>query len=538
MWRKRVASGHIIQQMRLIALATCLLTVGCARWLFVPPLTTPAQGGRPWIEVRSEHFRVRTDVSARVASKTALELEQIWSAFEQLSDVAITGGERLTGIIDVVVFHRDADFFEVAEGPPSWGAFFREVPLGRERLPTVVSRGLVGEPARRLLQHELTHRLVSHFIPGAPLWLNEGLAQYLSTFELDRGVARFGKRPKMERFNANAPLQLNVWPTGLDRLPSLKALVHADLRAFRSLADAGQYYVASWALVHYLEHSPDLRPRFLAYQRSIAAGEPPDDAFARAFAGVDLQALDRDYRDEATTAFVAEIERPFSAVAVAAPSPPRVLDEAEVHLQFAILRPWTADPVQAARVRADLDQALERAPDSPEVAYVRGWFEALTGHYAAAEAEARRALARRPDEPRYRLALAHFIYDRVTTAPPPRDWEPLREPLKRIWAVAHSAEALNLIGCAYAQMGELDLALPFARRAVQADPSCWYCLDTLALLLAGTGFYEDAIPLQERAVALMPAHRPVPDVLERLEQYRAVLKARRDAGTVKPAVAR
>jgi hypothetical protein len=102
----------------------------------------------------------------------------------------------------------------------------------------------------------------------------------------------------------------------------------------------------------------------------------------------------------------------------------------------------------------------------------------------------------------------------------------VREPLKQTWALAHTASAFNLIGWAYARMGEVDLGLPFARRAVAEEPGCWECLDTLALLLADTGFYEDALPLQERAVALMPEGRREPDVLKRLDRYRAALKRR------------
>ncbi len=39
----------------------------------------------------------------------------------------------------------------------------------------------------RGLTHELTHRFVHFYLPGAPRWLNEGLAKYYSTMVIEDG---------------------------------------------------------------------------------------------------------------------------------------------------------------------------------------------------------------------------------------------------------------------------------------------------------------------------------------------------------------
>jgi tetratricopeptide (TPR) repeat protein len=490
--------------MRIAALVLCL--AGCSSW----------------VEVRSPHFRLRTDFSPAAATKAVSQLEEIWSAFEQLSTVGIAGEKPLTGSIDVVAFFHNWDF-ESLTPVQTWDAFFREVRIGVEPQPTVVTRGLVGQGARRVLQHELAHRMVAHFIPGAPVWLHEGLAQYFETFEIVDGLARFGKRPPTLHFTRfNQPSYYST-VVSVDQLPSLEQLLRADWTTFHEERNEHRYYAAAWALVHHLEVTPELRRRFRAYQRGLAGGDPNEVAFARAFAGVDRAALDRSFREEAADVGVKVLEGHFAATAPAAPAPPHALDRVDVRLLFATLKAWTRD--QAAAVAAELDAAEALAPGSPEVAYTRAWFDAAFGRLDKAEAGVRGALSQCPDEPRYQLAWVNFLFERIAASPPPRDWTPLRAPLKQVWPHARSAESLNLVGWAYAQMGDIDLGLVFARRAVEERPDCWECLDTLALLLSQTGYVEEALTLQERAVALIPERRSVPELLERLERYRREVKA-------------
>lgn len=65
---------------------------------------------------------------------------------------------------------------------------------------------------------------------------------------------------------------------------------------------------------------------------------------------------------------------------------------------------------------------------------------------------------------------------------------------------------------------DLDLALRYARRAVELDPLDYHCT-MLAGIHAQRGEFEQAISVQQRAIAVLEAQRPkiLPHELERFE---------------------
>ena len=60
---------------------------------------------------------------------------------------------------------------------------------------------------------------------------------------------------------------------------------------------------------------------------------------------------------------------------------------------------------------------------------------------------------------------------------------------------------------------------------VAAEPSCWECLDTLALLVFQKGSAEEAVELQRWAISIMPESRSDKDVIERLRRYEQAVKS-------------
>jgi len=489
----------------------------CGHTGYRAPLTCPEHGGPAWTEVASPHFRVLTDQSPAVAERISHSLEETWAAFEKLWGVGMVGRGAPTGRVDFVAFDRKEDFVEVSSLPRS-KAIFCERQTELDPQPTIVSWGPLGENARNVLQHELAHRFVRNTIQFAPVWLNEGLAEYFSTFELIDGVARFGKRP-YRLVNVAGSIDAG-W---VERLPSLEKLLGTGWGAFHDENDERYFYPAAWGLVHYFEHTADLRPRFRDYQRRLANGEEPLPAFDAAFEGVDRARIDREFHQQARDPGVAVLEGRFSAT-VAPSSPPRRLGDAEVHVLYAWLRPLSRSGLP--KIRAELDEAARLEPRSGMIADARAWFELRSGHIPDAEDAAHRAVELAPSEPQFQLTLAQTLLLRTMLTPAPRDWKPLRALLKPLWPSAKTAPELNLIAGAYAQMGEPDLALPFAKKAVETDPACWICLHTLARVLADTGFVEEALPLEERAVALLPEHVKIPAMLKKLDEYRKQVASR------------
>jgi tetratricopeptide (TPR) repeat protein len=132
----------------------------------------------------------------------------------------------------------------------------------------------------------------------------------------------------------------------------------------------------------------------------------------------------------------------------------------------------------------------------------------------------------KPDEPRYLAALLESLYEIERRKPrAERNVDALRAPLTQLRRIAGSASQLNEVGWLYGELKQPDLGLPSAKRAVELDPRCWQCLDTLARLYADMGFFEEALPLERRAANLMPEYASAATVLTRLARYEEAVKA-------------
>jgi hypothetical protein len=126
-----------------------------------------------------------------------------------------------------------------------------------------------GDRVAEDLRHEVAHGYLHAVVPGLPLWLDEGLAEY---FEVPRGLSGVN-RPHLDQLtSANVP----DWKPNLERLESLSAtgeMTQAD-------------YAESWAWVHFLlESSPERQDLLRGYLRSLGKPqrrEPLSQALRRA----------------------------------------------------------------------------------------------------------------------------------------------------------------------------------------------------------------------------------------------------------------
>src|SRR5258708_1660885 len=162
-----------------IASATILLALGCATGKSSGP-RCPADGGSPWIAVTSTHFVLSTDRDEQEARQISNDLESMFAA---IADVGLASTDVPKLRIDVVYFRRRDDYLQFA--PELSSALFHWArPNDFERAPLVLVEGDLVHRTRERLQHELTHWFVHHHLPQAPIWLHEGLADYLSTLDV------------------------------------------------------------------------------------------------------------------------------------------------------------------------------------------------------------------------------------------------------------------------------------------------------------------------------------------------------------------
>ena len=149
-------------------------------------------------------------------------------------------------------FHRDADVNDIALSLEGFD----------ESLPVVF--------------HEYTHLLVRNAVRSVPVWLNEGLAEYYSTFMLAATGASA---------DAGRPIVPHVRLLRERYMPISELIaVDAGSQLYDEAARRSIFYAESWALIHYLMiEAPDGPASINRYVAGTARGTRPADAFFDAF---------------------------------------------------------------------------------------------------------------------------------------------------------------------------------------------------------------------------------------------------------------
>jgi tetratricopeptide (TPR) repeat protein len=134
-------------------------------------------------------------------------------------------------------------------------------------------------------------------IPGAPLWLEEGMATYLEGSRYDPAGGRFDFRPNLAWLDS---LKRILQDPVLASRYGLQDLLLADRRAAETNIEV--FYPAAWGLVYFLLESPDRRYNRILWD-SISAldpaatvGENSRRALEKAFAWIALPELEEALR--------------------------------------------------------------------------------------------------------------------------------------------------------------------------------------------------------------------------------------------------
>jgi tetratricopeptide (TPR) repeat protein len=194
----------------------------------------------------------------------------------------------------VVVFRDQATFRRFAprdsRGRPmvNVGGYFSRQPDANFIVMPSAGRG---EYSLQTIFHEYTHYVVSRNVRGPiPGWLNEGLAEFYSTFRGDfRGRTLIGSAPP-SRVRA---IRDSTW------VPLRDIVSPRDLQAmWRWDRQIALYYAESWALVHYIivDRTHPVANPIATYLTSFRRTGNHDSAFMEAF-GVDVGGMDKELRE-------------------------------------------------------------------------------------------------------------------------------------------------------------------------------------------------------------------------------------------------
>jgi tetratricopeptide (TPR) repeat protein len=327
----------------------------------------------------------------------------------------------------------------------------------------------------RSVYHELTHCFMRNNSGGElPVWFNEGVAEFYSTFE------PYGR----DKLHVGRPIADHLQRLQSRGLIPLARLFRIDYNSpeYSERDRTGDFYAESWLLVHYLMIGNAERHEHLAqFLTLLTANEPPESAVQKAF-GIPIERLDNElfrYSKQPTMSLVeyTVAQRQTHAIPDPAPAPRgatllalgRFLehtptpDEARPFFEaaaranpesgdaYAALAELSVREGKTAEEPAFLEKAT-RLGTSDANAYARYAMQLTASQPEAALAMLERAAAMNPRSAMVYSQLA-YVYDLT------------HQPEKAIAAYAHSLEieprqeaALNLVSL-YAREGKRDAAM-------------------------------------------------------------------------------
>jgi hypothetical protein len=481
--------------------------------------------GKTWSEIRSQHFILRTDVDPDVAERRVHDLENEVAALTDVYASLLGAFDAPHDVTEVIVFNACSEVEALHANALGFVTATRDFEA-RRIMVTCESFRYAGQ----VFMHELVHVFNRHAFGPLPVWLEEGLAGYLMTVAVENGQVVIG-RPFIDTQNLHGHVVANM--------PTLDKVLGADWQHFHFGNEESAYYLAAKNLVGVMNTRSDAdQKHFLQYLRLLAHATDRDAAWRQTFGTVNQEELGEDMRLYHTNAGVRVSRLPhFDPPALSMEG--EKLRAGEVHalwVQAQLLRGRMENP---APLLEQIDAAVAEDPSWPDADFWRAVvyrYQAKPDRLKVVEL-LRAHLALRPSDERALIGVleAQLGQDDVGEASSGHETEaarlaPVQPDALALAKVAQSSTALNLVGWYFALRRMPDVGLTFARRALAADATCAACMDTLAVLLAENGRFEEAYEDEEAAVGMAGDRAVSPTVQERLGRFRAL----RDKCRAKP----
>jgi tetratricopeptide (TPR) repeat protein len=269
---------------RLIAVAVLVVALPLGAQ-FVPPVlkgikggATPRQANGPipfpaanehWLRARSTHFVFISSAGEKRTRDVAAELETLAAALTRVDSTfsAPTAAPTL-----VIVFTRRKEsqpYFDVLLNRRDTnvsGVFVSQ----RDSGSMLVDQNYSWRGGDRAPMHELIHYLLQSGDAHAPLWLEEGIAEYFSNATIRRGSISAGEpiREHLAVLRQRVPIPL----------PALFAATR-DSDLYTQAAVQATFYAESWAIVDWLVRTSGHQGQdFYAFVHDLAHGATVESA--------------------------------------------------------------------------------------------------------------------------------------------------------------------------------------------------------------------------------------------------------------------
>lgn len=419
-------------------------------------IPSASAGTKPWIEVRSQHFRVLTNGSQGDARRVAYEFEQMRYVFvTQFPKFRLESGAPL-----LVLAARD-ESTEKALEPALWkmkGAKpVGEFHHGWEKQYVMVRLDTWGQGAHEVVYHEYAHSVLhlnSHWLP---VWLDEGMAEFFAYSRFRQHEIYIGAPTERYRTIVSKPL-----------LP-IETLISADRRSpyYHDEDKIQMFYAESWGLVHFMIFGPGMEggKRLDEFFSLVQQGTEQKKAFQQVFG--DFRSMDK-----ALNAYLRQFVLKSGVLA----NPPQIdeksidsrsLSEAETEAELGGFHLWTHD-LSGARLL--LEQALMEDSKLGLAHEAMGFLRFVDGKDSDATTEFSKAYEL--DNNLYLSLFAKTMLSPTAASNATADQNTLRENLSTVLKLNPKfAPAYVELARLAVRRNDLRTALALSRKAEELEPS-------------------------------------------------------------------
>jgi tetratricopeptide (TPR) repeat protein len=468
-----------------------------------------------WVEARSPHFIVVCDAGEKQARKTAIQFEQIRAVFRKY--IAIASGYPSPTITILAVKNEDSlrqllpEYWATKGHAHPAGIFFYNM----GQFEAAIQLDAQGANPYEAIYHEYYHSLTLPYLPGLPLWVAEGFADFFGNSEVTEKEAHLGEPDPnlIEELRQNRLIPLDV----------LFKVDHAS-PYYNEQNKTSIFYAESWALTHFLMlgDNGSHKPLLAAYLEALQKGATPEAA-SKGFGDLNnlQKALERYINGN-------------SFLEVRGPTPPlgdvdlrtRDLSDAEADAYlggFAAIRGRVQD------AQGLLTQAVQLDPKLALGYRNLGLAQLFAGKRDEALASFSQAVTLDPKDAMTHYFRAYLVLaGQVESARDPEVENDLRQ---AIALDADFARPYSLLAVYLAGSDEtVSEAFSIANKGVALEPGDVTCMLALAQVLARMRRFDEAQLEAERARAdaIRPGeHAEAEQVLEYIQRARGAFAERR-----------
>jgi tetratricopeptide (TPR) repeat protein len=461
-----------------------------------------------WMSVRTKNFYLIGNASEKDIRRVALKLEQFREAFTRLVPLMRYNTPVPT---TVVVFKTKSAYAPF--GPPGSSGYFQAGPDVNYIAIPMETRRFVG--VFNIIFHEYTHLLVNNTFKNVPLWFNEGVAEYYSTFDITDD----------QKFQLGYPIGNHILFLRENKLLPLRTLFEVTYHSpqYNEKSKKSIFYAQSWALMHYLIIGKEGQLKKVGkFMELIGAGMPVETAFPQAFETT-FDAMEKelsDYINQKRYPVIRDTLAEKIQLDTTAEAKPLTEAEVEAYLGDLLLHSNHPDAEQY------LENALKLDPNLAMAHASLGMLRFREGRTDEARASLERAVAANSQN-----YLTHYYYvytlsrrrpEEKASKYSPEQIAKIREHLKRAIELRPDyPESHNLMAYVNLVTGEhVDESIASLKRILSASPGRIDSTFMLGQLYMLKNDYKTARPLLEQVTNSQKDEAKVAEqLLDRITKY-------------------